>query len=132
LQPVFRVLKFWEMEAKEWLMVAVSGLFILQALVHIFKPLVLEKYAVRRGFLSAGQAVRLAGLLLLAGGIALWIEAFRFYAGLVLAVFTLVAAFSMHKFWDETDGELQFLELLHFLKNLLIVAVLIFLAIGES
>jgi hypothetical protein len=59
-------------------------------------------------------------------------RSFRFYAGLVLAVFTLVAAFSMHKFWDETDGELQFLELLHFLKNLLIVAVLIFLAIGES
>lgn len=116
------------MENKGWLTIVVSTFFLIQAMVHLIKPRVLENYAIRRGYLSAGQVVRLSGLLLILGTALLWVEKFRFYGALALALFTFAAAWSIHKFWDEKSGEMQVVELLNFSKNVLIGALLIYLA----
>lgn len=118
------------MESNQWLIAAVSALFFIQALIHIVKPKVVERYALRQGYISAGQAVRLAGLFLLAGSLALWVESLRFYTALGLALFSFVAAVTLHKFWDEAEGDLQFQEWMNFLKNGVLIVVLIYIAIG--
>ena len=115
------------MEAANWPLLAFSIFFGIQALLHILKPAVFENYAIKRGFLSAGQAVKLTGLLLIVGLIMLWVESLRFYGGIALGSFSLIAAFFMHRFWDEKTGEMQLLELQNFLKNILIAAILFLL-----
>ena len=66
-------------------------------------------------------AIELGGAILLIVG---WQTRF---AALLLALFTVIAAFAAHRFW-EFDAALQTNEMNHFLKNLAIVGGMIVLA----
>lgn len=105
----------------------ISAFFILNALNHFFNGKALEDYALGRGYLSPSQAVKLAGIMLLLGGLAFLVENFRPPAAAGLALFLAFAALTVHKFWEDTHRRDQQRELLRFIRNFALAGGLLFL-----
>lgn len=47
-----------------------------------------------------------------------------------LSILLVIAAFTIHQFWRETDRDLQMLEAMHFCKNMAILTELVYIATG--
>lgn len=109
--------------------VVLLGLFfVLNGVNHAWNERTLEAYARRRGLISPVLLVRLSGVLLFAGGLSLMTGVLSLYGIVGLCVFLVVASFTIHRFWCETDPSLRMLELMHFTKNFAILFELIYLA----
>ena len=115
---------------KTILLILLGLFFVLNGLNHLFNRLTLEEYAHRRGLLSPRIMVLLSGLLLIFGGLLLMTGYFKLYGIVGLSVFLVVAAFTIHQFWRETDRNLQMLEAMHFSKNMAILTELVYIATG--
>ncbi|MDX1665576.1 MAG: DoxX family protein [Saprospiraceae bacterium] len=110
------------------ILIALLGVFfILNGINHFYNEKMLEEYAEKRGLFSPQLAVRLAGILLIGGGVALMIEEFRVIGVLSLSFFLLMATFTIHRFWEEKDKYDRMLELMNFAKNLAILTELVYI-----
>ena len=108
--------------------IQIIGLFFLiNTLNHFFFSKRLERYALQRGQLSPGQSVKFAALLMGAGGIGLLIEPFQRIASLLLIGFLIIAAGTLHKFWQDQSNKTLLLESARFTRNLLLAGVLTWL-----
>ena len=116
------------MPSSELLYHLVPVFFILSALNHILNGKAMEKYALRRGVLNANQTVKMSGLFLLLAGAALYVEKVQLYAVYALCGFMLVAAVTVHKFWEDSEQEIRLLEGMHFVKNLVLIVMLLLVA----
>ena len=115
---------------KTILLILLGLFFILNGLNHLFNSQVLEEYAHKRGLFSPKVSVLLSGLLLIFGGLTLMTGYFMI-AGIVgLSIFLVVAAFTIHQFWNEKDKDMRLLEAMHFAKNMAILTELIYIAAG--
>jgi uncharacterized membrane protein YphA (DoxX/SURF4 family) len=69
-------------------------------------------------------------LLLIFGGLSLMTGYFKIYGIVGLSIFLVIAAFTIHQFWRETDRNLKMLEAMHFSKNMAILTELVYIATG--
>ncbi|MDJ0521069.1 MAG: DoxX family protein [Planctomycetota bacterium] len=115
---------------KTILLVLLGLFFVLNGINHFVNRITLEHYAKRRGLIAPTWAVRLAGILLIAGGVALVIPEVRLPGIVALSFFLLVATFTMHRFWLEEDRDHKLLEGMNFAKNLAIMTELLYIAAG--
>ncbi|MCB0688799.1 MAG: hypothetical protein KDC53_19815 [Saprospiraceae bacterium] len=85
------------------------------------------KYSVDADLLNADIAVKMSGALLLAASIMLFTEKYWDYAFYALCGFLVVSSVIIHRFWSKNSGIEQLTELLHFIKNILLAAILWYL-----
>ena len=101
--------------------------FILNGINHFYNEKIIEEYARRRGLFSPRLSVQLAGILLIFGGIALVVPMFRVAGVISLSVFLLMATFTIHTFWVETERQERLIEAMNFAKNLAILTELLYI-----
>ncbi|MEM7095252.1 MAG: DoxX family protein [Actinomycetota bacterium] len=75
-------------------------------------------YATAKKIPNAMLMVQISGVCLLAGGLAIILGIFMDLAALLTAVLLLIMAFMMHRFWEESDEQVQQTEMAMFMKNL--------------
>jgi putative oxidoreductase len=113
---------------KQILIILLGLFFIINGINHFYNSRILKAYAEKKSLIKAESMVYLSGVLLLAGGLSM-ITGFYIIPGIyTLCFFLIVAAFSIHKFWQEKERELIMLEFMHFLKNFAIMFELIYIA----
>ena len=115
------------MISDEILLYIISIGFGLLGLLHFIYPKILIKYSVEANLLDAGIAVKMSGALLIAASIMLFTEKYWEYAFYGLCGFLVISSFILHRFWSKNTGIEQLGELLHFVKNILLAAMLWYL-----
>jgi uncharacterized membrane protein YphA (DoxX/SURF4 family) len=114
----------------ETLIIVLGAFFVLSGIFHFINSSTIEKYAVGRGLLNANIAVKMSGVLLIGAGIVLIaVPKYHQYGFFVLAGFHFLAAVIIHRFWEEKNVEQQLVEGIQFMKNLIIMVLLIGFAI---
>ncbi|RMG63589.1 MAG: DoxX family protein [Calditrichaeota bacterium] len=105
-----------------------SLIFILSGIGHLTQMEMMTQYAQAKGLPAARAMVVLTGVVILLGGLGILLGIYVKLAALVLFVFLLVAAFTMHAFWKESDAMAKATEQAMFMKNLALAgaALLIF------
>ncbi|MBH1937678.1 DoxX family membrane protein [Streptomyces sp. AV19] len=93
-------------------------LFLLSAFGHLTKTKAMAGYAASKGLPAAGLAVAGSGLLLLAGGLSLLLGVWADLGALLLAVFLVLSALTMHRFWQEAEPMARQQEMTHFQKDI--------------
>ena len=115
---------------KTLLLILLGLFFILNGLNHLFNNQILEEYAHKRGLFSPRFSVFMSGLLLIFGGLTLITGFFKLVGIIGLSIFLVIAAFTIHQFWNEKDKNMRLLEAMHFSKNMAILTELIYIAAG--
>lgn len=106
----------------EWLSLigrVIFGLyFVYSGINHFVKYQGLKEYARFKKIPVAGFSVIITGLVLLGGGLSI-LTGYLIQTGLILlAIFLLIAAFTVHNFWTLEDENAKTGELSQFLKNI--------------
>jgi putative oxidoreductase len=119
----------------EWLALIGRGLFglyfVLAGINHFAKYSGLKEYASFKKIPAAGVAVIITGLVLLGGGLSILTGYLIQTALILLAIFLIVAAFTVHNYWTVDDENAKAGEQSQFLKNIAIAsASLLLLQIG--
>ena len=101
--------------------------FVLNGLNHFYNEKMLEEYARKRHLFSPKLSVIAAGLLLIVGGVTLVIPSLLLIGVISLSAFLIIAAFTIHTFWTETDKQHRLAEAMHFAKNIAILTELLYI-----
>src|SRR5688572_23943446 len=89
-------------------------------------------YAQAQGVPLAEPAVIASGVVLILGALSILFGVFTLFGVLLLVLFFLPVTFLMHRFWIIQDPTLQMIEMMHFMKNFIILgAALMFLAVNQ-
>lgn len=120
----------------EWLWLvgrAVFGIYFLYSgLMHFLQFQNMKQYASYKGIPASGAAVAITGLMLLAGGLSILTGFWTQIGLLLLVIFLVVVAFTMHNFWTVDDQTAKMGEMSQFTKNVaLAAAALMMLAISN-
>ncbi len=84
--------------------VLLSAMFIRSGIAHLTRSGPMAEYAKAVGHIPAPQlAVIVSGLMLLLGGLSLLLGFHPRIGAALVFVFLVVAAFTMHAYWKETD-----------------------------
>lgn len=115
----------------EWLSLIgkiIFGLyFIYSGINHFVKYQGLKEYAAYKSIPAAGLSVILTGLILLGGGLSI-LTSYLLSIGLILlTIFLLAAAFTVHNFWTVEDENAKSGEFNQFLKNIAIASACLLL-----
>ncbi|NCN27694.1 DoxX family protein [bacterium] len=113
---------------KAGLLIFLTLFFVLSGFNHLYNSKVLIEYAHKRHLFSPRFSVVTSGIALVVGGVFLQFAMTRFVGAIGLAFFVLLAAFLLHRFWDESDKEDRLLELQNFVKNFAIAAEMLYIA----
>jgi len=105
-----------------WILLAgrvMFSLFFLMAGVnHLTKLDMMAQYAGSQGLPAPTLAVAVSGLMLLAGGLSILLGYQVRWGALLLVVFLVSAAVTMHRFWGVADPMMAQNQLAHFWKNI--------------
>ncbi len=115
------------MISEETLRIIIAIFFGSLGLLHFIYSRIMEKYAVEGGLLNAEVAVKMSGALLITSSVALFIEKYIEYGFYGLCLFLVLSSVILHKFWNKTTGVDQFVELLHFMKNIFLAILIWYL-----
>ena len=105
-----------------------SSVFLRFGVLHLTHTEASSQYAAFKKVPSARNLVLLTGGAQLVGGVAIILGIWMDLAALGLAIFTLVAALVMHRFWEETDPQTAQSEMAQFWKNISVVGGALVLA----
>ncbi len=106
--------------------------FLYSGVMHFTQYQNMKQYSAYKGIPAPGLAVGLTGLLLLGGGLSILTGIWVQIGLLLLALFLLATAFTMHNFWTQTDPNSRMAETSHFTKNVgLAAAALMLLAVSN-
>ncbi len=109
-----------------------GGYFLMNGANHFLKNAMLAGYATSKGVPFARVAVYGTGLMLLGGGLGIFLGLYVQWAVLLLVVFLVVVSFKIHNFWVVADPNMKMMDMTHFLKNMALAgAALMLLAIPE-
>lgn len=112
--------------------VLLGGYFIMSGVNHFRHTSMLAGYAESKGVPMAKESVLLTGVLLVLGGLGIFLGVYVQISILLLVVFLLVTSFKMHAFWKESDPQAKMGDQINFTKNMaLLGALLMLLAIPE-
>ena len=111
----------------EWLSLigrVIFGLyFVYSGIIHFVKYQGLKQYAVFKKVPAAGASVIITGVVLLGGGIGI-LTGYLIQAALILlAIFLVAAAFTIHNYWTVDDENARAGEQNQFLKNIALASV---------
>lgn len=96
-----------------------GGYFLWNGLNHVaFGTQALTGYAQSKGVPTPKLAVLGSGLLLLAGGLGIFLGIYIEWAVVCLALFLVPVSFKMHNFWAVTDPMQKMMEMVQFTKNM--------------
>ena len=95
-----------------------SLFFLMSAYNHLTKTTMMAQYAASQGLPAPKLAVTLSGLMLLAGGLSFLLGYEVRWGALVLVLFLVSAAVTMHKFWGVADAMMAQSQFIHFWKNM--------------
>src|SRR3954454_22294264 len=110
-----------------------ASLFLFYGIQHFTKFAFFKGYAAAKGTPLAGIAVAVTGAMLLAGGTLVAVGAWADLGALILFVFLVPVAVTIHPFWKETDPGTRGAEQGVFLKDLALGgAALLFLGLAGS
>lgn len=112
---------------KTAILIFLGAFFVVNGINHFYNEHTIGEYAKKRGLFSPPLMVKTSGILLIFGGLSMIFNFLMFYGIIGLSLFLIIATFTIHRFWDEKDKNNQMHELMHFLKNLAILAELIYL-----
>jgi putative oxidoreductase len=115
---------------KSILLLLLGLFFVLNGVNHLINTHTYEEYAQKRGLVSPKLMVRVSGVLLVFGGLSLMVGYGTLYGIIGLSVFLVIASFTIHSFWRESDRDMKLLEGMHFAKNMAILVELIYIAAG--
>ena len=115
----------------EWLSLigrALFGLyFVYSGINHFAKYQGLKEYAAFKKIPATGFAVIITGLVLLGGGLSI-LSGYMIQTGLILlAIFLVVTAFTVHNYWTLDDENAKAGEMNQFLKNIVIASACLLL-----
>jgi uncharacterized membrane protein YphA (DoxX/SURF4 family) len=109
-----------------------GGVLAFMGLNHFMQVDGMAGYAEHKGLPAPRLSVLFSGGLLVLAGLSVVLGAFPVLAGLALATFLLVSAFTMHDFWAVPEDQAQD-EMTGFLKNVALAGgALALAAIGTS
>lgn len=109
-----------------------GGFFLVSSFNHFTKTSMMAGFAASRGLPLAKLSVGVSGLLMLLGGLGILLGIYIEWAVAFLVIFLVLAAFTVHKFWQFTDPMQKMTEMVFFSRNIaLIGALLMLLAIPQ-
>lgn len=110
-----------------------SLVFLLYGYRHLTQTEGSAQYASYKRVPAARFMVLFTGIAMGIGGIAVILGIWMDLAALGLAIFVIVAALIMHRFWEEDDAQTRAGELAQFMKNISLAGgALILLAVSED
>ena len=92
--------------------------FIMSGYNHLTKLNMMAQYAGSQGMPAPTLAVAVSGVMLLVGGLSILLGYQVRWGALVLFVFLVTAAVTMHKFWGVADPMMAQNQFIHFWKNM--------------
>ncbi|CAB4747344.1 unannotated protein [freshwater metagenome] len=109
-------------------------IFVNSGLMHFTKSSAMVGYAQYKKLPAAKIAVPLSGLMILVGGLYVALGIYADLGALLIAIFCLVSAFTMHNFWTIDDATAKQGETASFFKNLSLAgaALIIFVLVGSG
>jgi putative oxidoreductase len=108
-------------------------LFVRSGIMHLTKLEAMTGYAKYKKVPAAKFFVAFTGVAIILGGLWVALGIYADLGALILAIFTLTAAFQMHNFWAETTPEGKTTESVAFYKDLALAgaALVLFVLIGR-
>jgi len=109
-------------------------IFVNSGLMHFTKSSATVGYAQYKKVPAAKIAVPLSGVMILVGGLYVALGIYADLGALLIAIFCLVSAFTMHNFWTIDDATAKQGETAQFFKNLSLAgaALIIFVLVGSG
>jgi len=109
-------------------------IFINSGIAHLTKLNAMTGYAQFKKVPSPKLAVIVTGLMLIIGGLYVALGIFADLGALLLAIFLIVSAFMMHKFWTIQDEQAKQAETINFFKNIALggAALIIFALVATG
>ena len=105
----------------------IFGGYWLMASFNHFKNLnYMSEYAKARGTPSPKLAVAGTGVILLLGGLSLWLGVYPGVGVILLIIFLLGVSFQIHSFWKLDDAQMKQI-MINFTKNMALVGALLML-----
>jgi uncharacterized membrane protein YphA (DoxX/SURF4 family) len=98
--------------------VVFSFFFIYSGFNHLTKLSMYAQYAGASGVPAPTLLTALSGLMLVVGGLSILLGTQARWGALLIAVFLVTAAFTVHKFWGIADPMLAANQAAHFWKNI--------------
>jgi uncharacterized membrane protein YphA (DoxX/SURF4 family) len=95
-----------------------SSFFIYSGFNHLTKLSMYAQYAGASGVPAPTLSTAVSGVMLLAGGLSVLLGLYYRWGVLLIAIFLIVAAFTVHKFWGITDPGMAANQTAHFWKNI--------------
>ncbi len=95
-----------------------SVLFLMSGYNHLTKTGMLAQYAGSQGVPAPKLAVVVSGLMLLAGGLSVLLGYEVRWGALLLVLFLIPTAVTMHRFWGVADPMTAQNQMIHFWKNM--------------
>ncbi len=87
----------------------------------------LTGYAQSKGVPMPREAVLLTGLMMVVGGIGIWLGVYIQLSILLLSVFLFVTTIQMHQYWKVADPMAKMSEKINFEKNMALLGALLML-----
>ena len=108
--------------------VLLSAMFIRSGYQHLTRSKPMAEYAKAVGHIPAPQlAVVVSGLMLLLGGAGILLGFHPRIGAALIAVFLVIAAFTMHRYWAETDPMAKVNQSVHFWKNITLAGAMLWI-----
>lgn len=95
-----------------------SYFFIYSGFNHLTKLSMYAQYAGASGVPAPTLLTALSGLILIGGGLSVLLGVQARWGAILIAVFLLTAAFTVHKFWGIADPMMAANQAAHFWKNI--------------
>jgi uncharacterized membrane protein YphA (DoxX/SURF4 family) len=99
--------------------------FLMNGWNHFTRVPMMSGYTGSKGVPMPGLAVVGSGVMLAAGGVMLLLGWYVWVAALVLIVFLVPVAFTMHNFWTVPDEQMRMMEMVNFMKNMALAGALL-------
>ncbi len=109
-------------------------IFVNSGIAHFAKLEAMAGYATYKKVPAAKLSVVVSGLMILVGGLYIAFGVYADLGALLIAIFCLVSAFTMHNFWTIDDATAKQGETASFFKNLSLAgaALIIFVLVGSG
>ncbi len=107
--------------------------FVSSGMMHITKLKAMTEYAKYKKVPAPKFFVALTGVAIVLGGLSVALGVYADLGALILALFSVTAAFKMHNFWAETTPQGKMTESPSFFKDLALsgAALILFVLIGR-
>ncbi len=111
--------------------IILGGYFIYSGYNHFKNLASMTGYAVMKKVPSAKAAVIVGGVMMVLGGLAIFLNVYPIIGMMLLVLFLIPTTIVMHQFWKESDPMVRMGERINFTKNLaLIGALLLIISLG--